>query len=119
MELQAAATAFDTCGALRRRRAPAAADRLRSKHRRSGRAADSRSVLHTLTGRELQVARLVVDRRTNAEIAAALFLSQKTVETHVRNLFHKLGGPRRPRSHEQWNAPTAAAQRHGSSPTPT
>ncbi|HEX3206492.1 MAG TPA: helix-turn-helix transcriptional regulator [Propionibacteriaceae bacterium] len=37
------------------------------------------------------MARLVVDRRTNAEIAAALFLSQKTVETHVRNLFHKLG----------------------------
>lgn len=48
-------------------------------------------MLHTLTRRELQVARLVVDRRTNAEIAAALFLSQKTVETLVRNLFHKLG----------------------------
>jgi Bacterial regulatory proteins, luxR family len=32
---------------------------------------------------------LVVDRHTNAEIAAALFLSQKTVETHLRNIFHK------------------------------
>ena len=31
--------------------------------------------------RELELARLVVDRRTNPEIAAALFLSQKTVET--------------------------------------
>ena len=36
------------------------------------------------------MARLVVDRRTNAQIAATLFLSQKTVETHLRNLFHKL-----------------------------
>jgi DNA-binding NarL/FixJ family response regulator len=35
--------------------------------------------------------RLIVDRKTNPEIAAALFLSQKTVETHVRNMFRKLG----------------------------
>jgi DNA-binding NarL/FixJ family response regulator len=37
------------------------------------------------------VARLVVDRRTNPEIAAELFLSLKTVETHMRNIFRKLG----------------------------
>jgi DNA-binding CsgD family transcriptional regulator len=43
-----------------------------------------------LTGRELEVARLVVDRRTNPEIAAELFLSLKTVETHMRNIFRKL-----------------------------
>ena len=36
------------------------------------------------------MARLVVDRRTNAQIAAELFLSTKTVESHIRNLFHKL-----------------------------
>ncbi len=40
--------------------------------------------------RELQVARLVVDRKTNPEIAAELFLSQKTVETHLRNIFRKI-----------------------------
>jgi len=40
--------------------------------------------------RELQVARLVVDRKTNPEIAAELFLSQRTVETHLRNIFRKI-----------------------------
>jgi DNA-binding CsgD family transcriptional regulator len=44
----------------------------------------------SLTGRELEVARLIVDRRTNAEIAAELFLSSKTVETHIRNVLRKL-----------------------------
>jgi DNA-binding NarL/FixJ family response regulator len=37
------------------------------------------------------VVRLVVDRKTNPQIAAELFLSQKTVETHLRNIFHKMG----------------------------
>jgi DNA-binding NarL/FixJ family response regulator len=47
--------------------------------------------VESLTERELQVAQLIVDRRTNPQIAAELFLSTKTVESHVRNLFHKLG----------------------------
>jgi DNA-binding NarL/FixJ family response regulator len=45
----------------------------------------------SLTERECQVARLIVDRKTNPEIAAELFLSPKTVETHIRNMFRKLG----------------------------
>ena len=44
-----------------------------------------------MTERELELARLVVDRKTNPEIAAELFLSKKTVETHMRNIFRKLG----------------------------
>jgi DNA-binding NarL/FixJ family response regulator len=43
-----------------------------------------------LTARELEVAQLVVDRRTNPEIAAQLFLSNKTIESHLRNIFRKM-----------------------------
>jgi ATP/maltotriose-dependent transcriptional regulator MalT len=46
--------------------------------------------ISSLSGRELEVARLVVDRKTNPEIAAELFLSLKTVETHMRHIFRKL-----------------------------
>jgi DNA-binding NarL/FixJ family response regulator len=58
--------------------------------RRTGRATSDEPGLAALTGRELQVARLVVDRQTNPKIASTLFLSQKTVETHLRNIFRKL-----------------------------
>ena len=65
--------------------------RLPSRHRDSvdpGTAAE-RGVA-SLTGRELEVAALVVDRRTNQEIVDELFLSLKTIETHMRNMFRKL-----------------------------
>jgi DNA-binding CsgD family transcriptional regulator/tetratricopeptide (TPR) repeat protein len=90
-ELEHAAATFETCGALRRRdAAERELGRLgRRRHRRT-RPGVGLSGIEALTARELEVARLIVDRRTNAEIAAELFLSPKTVETHVRNLFHKL-----------------------------
>jgi DNA-binding CsgD family transcriptional regulator len=63
----------------------------RRLHRRSRPGQPDGAGLATLTAREQEIARLVADRRTNAQIAAALFLSPKTVETHIRNLFTKLG----------------------------
>jgi DNA-binding NarL/FixJ family response regulator len=59
-------------------------------HRRTRPGAADAEGLAALTERELQVAGLVVDRKTNPEIAAELFLSLKTVETHLRNIFRKL-----------------------------
>jgi DNA-binding NarL/FixJ family response regulator len=43
-----------------------------------------------LTRRELEVLRLVAVGRTNAEIAAELVLSPRTVEMHVRHMLAKL-----------------------------
>jgi DNA-binding CsgD family transcriptional regulator len=44
-----------------------------------------------LTGRELEVLRLVMAGRTNAGIADELFISAKTVSVHVSNILAKLG----------------------------
>src|SRR5919108_108883 len=91
--LEQAAAEFDACGAPRYR--DAAEHQLRqvgpAVHPRTERGKADGSGIEALTGRELEVARLVVDRRTNLEIAAELFLSIKTVETHMRNIFRKLG----------------------------
>jgi DNA-binding CsgD family transcriptional regulator len=43
-----------------------------------------------LSPRETEVLRLIVDGRTNAEIAALLFLSERTVHRHVSNILVKL-----------------------------
>jgi ATP/maltotriose-dependent transcriptional regulator MalT len=49
----------------------------------------------TLTAREQDVLRLLVEGRSNAEIAAALFVGTGTVKTHVANILAKLGVPTR------------------------
>jgi ATP/maltotriose-dependent transcriptional regulator MalT len=92
-ELQNAAATFDRCGAyFYRADAERALGKLgRRPYRRSRPGSGEGIGLATLTDRELEVARLVVDRRTNPEIAAELFLSLKTVETHMRNIFNKSG----------------------------
>jgi DNA-binding CsgD family transcriptional regulator len=48
-----------------------------------------------LTAREFEVARLVAEGRTNAEIAGELGLSPKTVSAHVEHILGKLGASRR------------------------
>jgi DNA-binding CsgD family transcriptional regulator len=91
-QLERAAAAFHDCGARRYR--DAADHELRRLgihvHRRTRPGDRGDAGVGSLTDRELQVAELVVDRRTNAEIAETLFLSPKTVETHLRNIFRKL-----------------------------
>ena len=49
------------------------------------------SPLDTLSERELAVLALMAEGRSNHAIAAALYMSPKTVETHVGNMFSKLG----------------------------
>jgi DNA-binding CsgD family transcriptional regulator len=44
-----------------------------------------------LTPQERQIVQLARTRRTNAEIGALVFLSPRTVEWHLRNVFSKLG----------------------------
>ena len=90
-ELQRAATALDACGALRYRdQAECELGKLGHRtHRRTRSGKTNATGLQSLTERELQIARLVVERKTNPEIAAELYLSKKTVETHLRHIFHK------------------------------
>jgi DNA-binding CsgD family transcriptional regulator len=97
-EFERAAAQLEACGALRYR--DAAERELRKLgrhiHRRTRRKTGEPSGLESLSERELQVARLIVDRKTNREIAAELFVSLKTVEAHIRNLFRKLDASSRP-----------------------
>jgi DNA-binding NarL/FixJ family response regulator len=91
-ELERAVRQLDACGAPRfRREAERELRRLgRHVHRRTRPGKADGAALETLTQRETEVARLVVDRRTNPEIAGELFLSVKTIETHLRSIFRKL-----------------------------
>jgi ATP/maltotriose-dependent transcriptional regulator MalT len=73
----------------------------RAGFQRLGAAADARqatAVLHggqpprrLLTGREVEVLRLVASGMGNREIAGALHLSEHTVARHIQNVFAKLG----------------------------
>ncbi|HEY7073737.1 MAG TPA: AAA family ATPase [Solirubrobacteraceae bacterium] len=78
------------CGA-HRLRDEAARDLRRHGQRVAGRQRrGAAGDLGRLTGREREIAELVALGRTNREIAAELFLSEKTVEGHLTNVFAKL-----------------------------
>lgn len=51
----------------------------------------SHDVKPELTGREMEVLRLVAQGETNAGVANALFVSEATVKTHLNRVFDKLG----------------------------
>ncbi len=69
------------------------ADQARAELTASGETARRRdaSTLDDLTPQELQISRLLADGATTREAAAALFLSPKTIEYHLRNVYRKLG----------------------------
>ena len=58
---------------------------------RRGGSARGAGAVGELSEREREIARRVASGATNPEIAAALFLSRKTVERHVSNVLAKLG----------------------------
>jgi ATP/maltotriose-dependent transcriptional regulator MalT len=92
VELEAAERSFSALGALRE--ADAAARELRRLGRRRPRrirdiARGSGS--GALSAREREVAELVAAGQRNRDVAAALFVSEKTVETHLARIYDKLG----------------------------
>ncbi|GAA4663392.1 response regulator transcription factor [Amycolatopsis dongchuanensis] len=68
------------------------ADRARAELRAAGEAVEHPAPPELdLTPQQAQISKLVAEGATNREIAAQLFLSPRTVEHHLRNIFAKLG----------------------------
>jgi DNA-binding NarL/FixJ family response regulator len=86
-KLRAALERFEALGA-----APWAA-RARAELRAAGGAVGpaQEPATRELTPQELEVALAVAGGATNREVAAALFVSPKTVEVHLTRIFKKLG----------------------------
>jgi DNA-binding NarL/FixJ family response regulator len=62
------------------------------------------STLTQLTGREREVLALMAEGRTDRGIRDALYLSQKTVESHTRSIFRKLAIPSTPNDNRRVHA---------------
>jgi DNA-binding CsgD family transcriptional regulator len=79
--IEAACAGFETMGAERW------AGRARDELGRIG----GRTQVEGLTAAERRVADLVASGRTNAEVAAALFLAERTVASHLTRIYAKVG----------------------------
>jgi DNA-binding NarL/FixJ family response regulator len=94
--LREAERELDACGSVRMR------DEARRELRKLGARAEVRgpstaedSGVGALTKRELEISDLITERMTNKHIAARLFLSEKTIESHIRSVFNKVGASSR------------------------
>ncbi|MEV4410805.1 AAA family ATPase [Catellatospora sp. NPDC049609] len=105
VQLRAAYEAFTRAGA------DGFAERARRELTATGETVRKRDVgaLTKLTSQEAQIARLARDGHTNPEIAAQLFISPRTVEWHLGNVFTKLGVSSRRHLHSVLPAPESAA----------
>jgi DNA-binding CsgD family transcriptional regulator len=66
------------------------ADQSGTELRAAGEQVGTGSRIEVLTAQQREIARLVADGATNREVAAALFLSPRTVDHHLRNVFSRL-----------------------------
>jgi DNA-binding CsgD family transcriptional regulator len=84
--LEAALESFERLGA------EPWAEHARVELRASGQTARKRdpSTRGDLTAQELQIARFVAEGLSNRDVAARLFLSPRTIDFHLRNIFRKL-----------------------------
>jgi DNA-binding CsgD family transcriptional regulator len=89
-----------------------AGDELRAAGARPRRIA--RTGVDALTASERRAARLAAEGRSNAQVAQELFVSLKTVETHLSHAYAKLGltgaGARRQLAAALETGPTSARQ---------
>ena len=76
-----------------------------------GEAGDDEQASLGLSARELEVMSLIAGGHTNGEIAAHLFLAEKTVKNHVRRIYSKLGVDSRPEAIAHWLATRSAPRR--------
>ena len=101
--------------ALTRIGARAFADRARRELLAAGetvRGGTAAAAPHRLTGQEAHIARLAIEGMSNSEIGAAMFLSPRTVEWHLRRIFTKLGlSSRRQLRHALPDLPTTHSSR--------
>ncbi|HET6864896.1 MAG TPA: AAA family ATPase [Solirubrobacteraceae bacterium] len=90
--LEEARSAYERAGAVHdQARTESALRALGSRRGVRGRRQRPRSGWESLTETELRVVRLAAERLTNPEIAERLFISRRTVQTHISHALTKLG----------------------------